>query len=137
MDNKSCVKLQFFSDINRVRDIVLKLLDFIDQHSPSNEARSDLRLVLNELLYNAVIHGNKKDPQKRVYVRINVEGTVLHAQIQDEGLGFNFPQAIEYAKTEEALFYENNRGVILVSGLTDNLSFNETGNIIRFEKRLK
>lgn len=130
-------ELQFLSEPCKVRDIVSHLLKFIDSHSPANEARSDLKLVFNELLFNAIIHGNKKDSTKKVHVRAKMVGDRLVATIQDEGPGFNYRQILEYAKTETALFNEHGRGMMLVCSLTDNISFNETGNTIRFEKRLK
>ena len=129
--------IKFPSETSGVRGVVQKILDFVGKHNPTNEAKSDLRLVFSELLYNAVVHGNKNDPQKNVFVRINIAGSVLHAQIQDEGQGFNFQKVVKHANSEEALLYEDSRGMILINGLTENLSFNEAGNVIQFEKRLK
>lgn len=137
MDTKSCVELNFTSETGKVREVVQRILNFIDQYNPAKDVRSDLRLVFSELLYNAVIHGNDNNPEKKVGVRVEVVGTVVCAQVRDEGTGFNYKQAIKTAKSEEALLYEHNRGIILVSSLTDRLSYNKAGNVIKFEKRLK
>ena len=131
------LELQFVSEAVRVRNIVRRLLDFVDGHAPASSVRDDLRLVFSELLYNAVIHGNKEDSNKRVHVQVKAEGGRIWATVQDEGPGFNYQQVIDYADTDAALFDGHGRGIVLVSALTDNLSFNETGNLIRFEKRLK
>jgi len=134
---KDYCKLQFISESKKVRNMVRCLLDFIDGYAPASDVRDDLKLVFSELLYNAVIHGNREDRSKRVYVQIKAEDDNLWVQVQDEGPGFDYRKMIEYAGTEAALLSGHGRGIILVCALTDNLSFNETGNQIRFEKRLK
>ena len=133
----NCCELQFISEPDKVRDAVGCLLNFIDGYSPVSEVGSDLKLIFNELLFNAIIHGNKEDRTKRVHVQARMINDLLVATIQDEGPGFDYRQILEYSQTKTALFNEHGRGMVLVCGLTDNISFNETGNIIRFEKRLK
>ena len=130
-------ELQFVSEPAKVRDIVTRLLNFVDAYSPPLSVRSDLKLVFSELIYNAIIHGNREDRSKRVRVWAKMQGDILVAAVQDEGPGFNYRQIIEYAQTETALLNEYGRGMVLVCGLTDDLSFNETGNVIIFEKRLR
>lgn len=134
---KDTYELQFDSEKNQVRSVVRRLMEFVDHYDPSLEVRNDLRLVFSELLYNAVLHGNNSDPQKSVSVHLKVDGSHIYAQVRDEGPGFDYAHAIEYALSDEALLDEHSRGIVLVSGLTENLSFNEAGNLIRFEKRLK
>ena len=130
-------EIRFASETAKVRSMVFCLLDFIEGQAPSNHVREDLRLVFSELLYNAVIHGNKEDAGKYVHVKLKVTGNFLTAYISDEGRGFDYPEVVEYAETEPALYSGHGRGIILVRALTDNFSFNELGNVAKFEKRLK
>ena len=134
---KDCCKFHFTSETERVRNIVKYLLEFVDEHAPAKEVRDDLRLVFSELLYNAVIHGNKGDANKSVHVKVKAEEDRIFAIIQDEGLGFDYQETIDQAGTEASLLNGNGRGIILVNALTDKLSFNKRGNEIRFEKKLK
>ena len=130
-------QLQFISEPARVRNMVHCLLHFIDSYNPVPEVRDDLKLIFSELLYNAVIHGNKGDCNKCVNVRIEATGDCLRAFVQDEGLGFDYQQKVKLPPSEFDAFSERGRGMSLVGALTDSLSFNETGNQIRFEKRLR
>ena len=134
--NKDCCELKFNSEMIRIRNMVRYLMDFVDNHAPGCEARDDLRLVFSELLCNAVIHGNKLDNKKFVHVHVSARNGRLSASIKDECPGFDYNKIIEYAKTSEALYDGHGRGILLASALTENLSFNETGNLIRFEMRL-
>ena len=120
----------------QVRSTVRRILEFIDSHAPDSRARDDLKLVFSELLYNALIHGNKEDVEKRVLVQVRAESERLYVCIEDEGQGFDYRRMIDYAKTDTALLSEHGRGMLLVCALTENLSFNETGNQVRFEKEL-
>ena len=132
-------KLQFISDTKQVRTIVQRLLEFIDAYSPASEVRNDMKLVFSELLYNAVIHGNKEDRSKLVHVCLRVEADIgrIFACILDEGSGFDFHRAIDYAHSEAALTDEHGRGMVLVCALTENLQYEKQGSKVLFEKGLQ
>jgi len=130
-------KLHFTSEPTHIRNMVGTLMDFVDGLSPETQARNDLKLIFSELMYNAVVHGNKGDPTKYVEVLINITDSRIAVTIEDEGVGYDYQNAIKYALSENALLDEGGRGIVIVQALTDKLSFNETGNIIRFEKRFK
>jgi serine/threonine-protein kinase RsbW len=130
-------ELQFISEPAQVRGMVRQLLSFIDAHAPECQIRNDLRLILSELLYNAVIHGNREDSRKHVQVEIRALADRIYVSIRDEGQGFNYRQALEEANSESALLSEHGRGMVLVCSLTENLSFNESGNQVSFEMRLR
>ena len=138
---KAYCELSFASESSRVRCMVDCLLSFLNSYAPAPDVRDDLKLIFSELLYNAVIHGNKEDCTKTVNVRLETIGTKINAFVRDEGPGFDYGSVIECAKRcaekGNSLQNERGRGMLLVDALTDNLSFNETGNVIRFEKRLK
>jgi len=136
MDNNIC-ELNFASEPAMVRSIVRYLLDFIKSHSCEPDVICDLKLIFSELLYNAVVHGNKEDKNKKVYVNVKVISGCLSASIRDEGGGFDYNKAIEYACGDAALENEHGRGMLLVTSLTDNVHFNKKGNQIQFEKVLK
>ena len=53
-------------------------------------AKGDIEIALQEALLNAVVHGNKQDPYKRVYatVRCGPDGEVK-ITVRDEGAGFD------------------------------------------------
>lgn len=133
----------FTSELYIVGCVVQELMTFLNKRLPniSSEDRYDLKLIYSELLFNAVIHGNNKDINK--YVTLSVEvlpSNVIVSSIQDEGEGFDYKNLLDECSletTQDNIFNENGRGIKLVSCLTDKLSFNSTGNQIKFYKRVK
>ena len=97
--------------------------------------RQDLRLILSELLFNAVIHGSLGDPSKSVLVEIEPAGAgAVSARVVDGGPGFDYEAVLS---KEAGLFAETGRGLALVKALADRLEFRGSGNEVRFYKKLK
>ena len=128
-------ELHFVSEPGRIRTVVRCLLEFMGGYITDPDLKDDLRLILSELLNNAVVHGNKSDRTKRVYIVAEASDGLLSVRIRDEGVGFDYKNVIKQGHMNEVLC-ERGRGILLVTALTDKLSFNETGNLIQFEKRL-
>ena len=60
------------SDVLEAKKLVADCLDFIKENfeNVSYEELQDIKLVLCELLYNAVIHGNNKDENKTIKILV-------------------------------------------------------------------
>jgi serine/threonine-protein kinase RsbW len=107
----------------------------------SDETRNDLRLVFNELLINAVIHGKSLDNGRCVSVRIVISDNILSAEIADASECFALCSIINSAKhnnrcLEKGLMDETGRGLLIVTNLTDSISCNLKGDTIMFTKKL-
>jgi len=136
LDETDEFRLELNSEPTLVRKTVRDLLKHIDDCVPASESLDDLRLIFSELLYNAVIHGNKKEPGKRVLVQLKTRSDRVYVSIEDEGPGYDYNRLMEYARSDAALMDEGGRGMVLVCALTENLKFNEAGNQVCFEVRL-
>ncbi len=128
-------EVAFSSNIKEVKKIVRCAKNYISEMIPSIDAEEllDLRLILSELLFNAVIHGNKNNSEKFVKLKIKITGNTINAVISDQGNGFDFSR-LSY--TNEASAEEHGRGISLVNALVDSLSFAKPGNIIMFCKKV-
>ena len=129
--------LTFCSELLNVKNVVRKILSFLQSSVPTLtlEDQSDLKLVFSELLYNAVVHGNKGDVNKNVHLNVGIEDGIVVGWVADEGSGFDYAGLLEHIGDED-LYNESGRGIRLVYTLTDRLVFNIPGNIIRFYKRV-
>ncbi len=129
----------FTSELIKVKEKVKEALCFIEQALPnlSDSERFDLKLIYSELLYNAVIHGNKKDISKLVHLMIEIQNGNIHSVICDEGVGFDYLRLLNKEDDPDRYTSENGRGIRLVYSLTDSLAFNYKGNEIKFYKRVK
>ena len=90
-------------------------------------AQNDLLTGLHELVVNAMEHGNKFDPNKKVSVDLTVTPAYVLAEVEDEGPGFNW-----YEKIDQPInvsdFTERGRGIPLTQMLGAYLYYNQRGN---------
>jgi len=94
-----------------------------------------LQVALAEALTNAVVHGNKNDPVKKVRMRSRVEKGCLHIEIQDEGSGFN-PEKLNSPLDSQNLMLEGGRGIFLMRCFCDNVYYEEPGNTVHMIKQV-
>lgn len=129
----------FKSSLPNVKAAVDEALTFVDSNinNLSREDFFDLKLVLNELIINAVIHGNNQDITKKVSIYIEIQPeNIIKTVISDEGKGYNYEELILKDNGEFSLD-ENGRGISLVSALIDTLTFNDMGNVVKFTKKVR
>ena len=82
----------------------------------------DIAISVTELINNAIIHGNKGDPSKKVKVRLAVEDGTVCVDIVDQGEGFD-PSSVPNPLAEENLLKEVGRGIFIARSLVDDLQF--------------
>lgn len=112
------------------------ILDYLLENSIISE--KDLfwcRLVLDEAMVNAVIHGNKSDPGKKVSVQIYKYGNELTIQVSDEGNGFQSSE-VPSSDDDDALSREHGRGVELIHHYMDKVIYYSGGSVCIMTKRL-
>ena len=95
----------------------------------------DIKLAVTEALANAIIHGNRQDPNKsvRICVRSEGSGDVLFA-ITDEGDGFN-RDLVPDPRTGENVFSNHGRGLFLINYVMDSAEFRLGGRQLIMRKR--
>lgn len=129
----------FQSDIIHVKPIVKRLLTCLVNTYPdiSQDDLDDIKLVVNEMLINAVIHGNAHNCRKRVI--LNCEVTSAHTvlfSIEDEGDGFDYVRFLREIETTSDIFKESGRGIKLALKLSDKIKFNKVGNAVTIYKQI-
>lgn len=82
----------------------------------------DLAIAITELVNNAIKHGNKKDQNKMVTVRLLIKDGKAQATIADQGNGFD-PEAVPSPIAEENLLKEIGRGIFIVRSLMDDVEY--------------
>lgn len=137
---ESNYKKVFKSNLLSIKDISKEILDYIKNIVPQVDGEDlfDLRLILNELLVNAVIHGNKNVENKHISIELEIkEGPIIIGTITDEGSGFNYrPFLKKHTYQKDDCLVESGRGITIVHSLSDKISFNAQGNTIQFYKRM-
>jgi anti-sigma regulatory factor (Ser/Thr protein kinase) len=116
----------------------------------SQQIREDVASAFRELLMNAMEHGGKSDPRKRVRVSILRTSRSVIVHIHDPGTGFSLdflPHAAISNPEDSPIRHVEVRaeqgqrpggfGILMTRTLTDELLYNERGNAVMFVKYLK
>jgi serine/threonine-protein kinase RsbW len=82
-----------------------------------------------EAVNNAILHGNKSNPEKNVDIEISFESDILNIIVTDEGPGFR-PDKVPDPTTPENIEELNGRGIYLMSHLADKIEYNKKGNSV-------
>jgi serine/threonine-protein kinase RsbW len=101
--------------------------DIADKFKISDDTFANMMTCLNEAANNAIIHGNKLDPNKKVIVNVEVDGKRAVWTITDEGEGFDYNHLPD-PTAEENLEKLTGRGVFILKHLADQCVFNSRGN---------
>ncbi len=102
---------------------VEKFIQKVNRAVHLNEEKFYKMLVATtEAVNNSILHGNQRDPKKKVSVRCEVENTMLIIHIQDEGPGFD-DKSLPDPLADENLMREHGRGVFLIRSLMDSVDF--------------
>jgi serine/threonine-protein kinase RsbW len=98
----------------------------------------DLSVSVRECVVNALKHGNKLDPAKRVSVAFGLEAGAIEVWIQDEGEGFN-PDAVPDATAPENLLNAAGRGLFFMRAFMSEVEYifpPEGGTVVRLVKTI-
>jgi anti-sigma regulatory factor (Ser/Thr protein kinase) len=117
-----------------VREILEALRERFD--NLTQEEHGDIKLVLNELMFNAVLHGNRADESKQVRVSLTTTKKLVSISIEDEGCGFDSEEALRNMRREDALRLETGRGMTLVNALADEVIYSDAGRKVTILKRI-
>jgi serine/threonine-protein kinase RsbW len=120
-----------FEEVERLEDYLNELQEWADF---SDEDYARIMLTLSEAATNAIVHGNKENPNKKVTIRCKLVDKKLVISVKDEGAGFD-PSNIPDPLKEENLLNVGGRGVYLIKEYADELRFEENGTklIMAFE----
>jgi serine/threonine-protein kinase RsbW len=105
---------------------VEKFLEKLNDSLKLEETKYNKLLVaVTEAVNNGMIHGNKRDPKKKVILRCDVKDGQLFVYVHDEGPGVD-PDSLPDPLAEENLLRENGRGVFLMRSLMDKVTYEQT-----------
>ena len=129
------------SEICNICELVTRILSFIEESNGQLDAcvKYELKVILNELIINAIKHGNNCDPSKKVKTSVALtKSRHVILLVEDEGKGYNYELKCKRAQLKENFFEmnETGRGILIVSNLCDKIKFNKRGNRVIALKKL-
>lgn len=121
--SKEIILSSSFDEVERLEHFVNDLQQWAEFN---DEDYARIMLTLSEAATNAIVHGNKENPDKKVIIKGNLKGNKLVISVKDEGTGFD-PDSIPNPLKEENLMNIGGRGVYLIREYADDLEFDENG----------
>lgn len=109
------------SHLENVDQVEQLLLDFASQCGCCEDERTQIELAVRETVINAIVHGNQRDPDKRVYIDAALSEHQLAISIRDEGEGFDPAQVADPTKPEN-LMRDSGRGILMMNNLMDEVT---------------
>ena len=97
-----------------------------------------MSVAVRESVVNAIKHGNRSLPEKRVALSFVLHPDALEVQVQDEGLGFD-PSAVPDPLAQENLLKADGRGIFFMRSFMDEVTYSfpaRGGTLVRMLKRL-
>jgi serine/threonine-protein kinase RsbW len=113
-------------------DSISSVENFVDtlkeEYNIGDDTYANMLTCLSEATINAIIHGNKQDENKKVYINLEVQGGKrLQFTVADEGEGFDYNRLPDPTAPEN-LENLTGRGVFIIKHLADQCIFNLKGN---------
>jgi serine/threonine-protein kinase RsbW len=124
-----------FNSENRLRSdksslgLVEPILENLRQIlSIKDENFYNVMIAVTEAVNNAINHGNKLNPLKKVDFIVRADNQFIYILVKDEGVGFN-PDNVADCLEPENLLKSSGRGIFIIRELMDDVKIlsNETG----------
>lgn len=135
---KNKISLSFVSDIKYTEFCVLVFSFIRNVLHLTDDVHFKIEISLREVINNAIIHGNKSDLSRRVYVNFQWTKSRLWISIKDEN-----PDKVDFKEVNQRLqvndlLSHNGRGIMIMKSYMDKVRFlpSENGSEIILEKSL-
>jgi serine/threonine-protein kinase RsbW len=113
------------SDPNLLPELDEFLLKIAEDSGMDKEKFNNLSLSFSEAASNSIVHGNKKDKNKKVGITIKVNDSQMTIIIKDEGKGFKVNEVPDPTKPENIL-KDSGRGIHIMRSFLNELKYNFT-----------
>ena len=125
--NRQCPDKSFYfkikSSTDQITKTVQKFDELLENHNCcSPRTKSELSTALSEALANAIVHGNKINPDEFVDLKVHICSDRMILTVKDKGTGFNYKQ-LPNPLNAENIKKPSGRGVYLMSVLVDKVDF--------------
>ena len=121
------------SDFNAGHAVQKQILEDLQRNGFHGQTFFAVNLALEEALTNAIKHGNRLDPHKKVHVQAKVTPRQAEIVIEDEGEGFD-RSSVPDPTHEENLEKCSGRGILLIEAYMSRVTWDRGGRRVRMIK---
>ncbi len=120
------VKITIASDQSAVRSLQDRVLKEMSHHAYDQQHQFAVKLAMEESLINAIKHGNRSDPKKKVIVEYLVGPSEVMLSVEDEGPGFQRHEVPD-PTLDENIEKCSGRGILLIEAYMSSVSWSRGG----------
>ena len=110
------------SRFENIEVVQVTLADCLERLGVEADACHWIDVAVREAVANAIKHGNRQDPDKRVAVDFSVKGDELVIRVEDEGEGFE-PEDLSSPLDPANLLRPNGRGIFYMRSFMDRVEY--------------
>ncbi len=124
------------SKIENINQVEKMIDEFSEENEINSEVYGKILIASVEAVNNSIVHGNKEDVNKKVFVTVKIEGKEIIIGVEDQGDGFDYSHIPDPTKPENV---ENihGRGIYLMKHLADDVDFEKEGKLVRMHFNLE
>lgn len=134
----SQVHLVIGSQVENIELVHLVVEESLQKLEVDQDTSQSIGLAVREAVANAIKHGNRENPSKRVAVDFGVEDGVVVIRVSDEGEGFD-PTKVGDPRSPANLLRPNGRGIFFMNSFMDTIDYSfrdDGGTVVTLKKRL-
>lgn len=120
------LSLTITSELNNISKVESYIDQLFNEFKLSEKLRGKISLSIMEAVNNAILSGNKLNPQKMVKLDAAKNNRKIVIMVEDEGEGFDY-KCLPDPTTSDNLMKATGRGLYLMITLTDKLLFMKNG----------
>ncbi len=122
------------ADVTAISPVVAWVMRLVGELENAAGKEFEIEMALREALANAIVHGCKADPAKKIECTVSGDrerGIML--VVRDPGAGFD-PSSVPSPADNSNLYSEHGRGILLITELMDEVTHERNGTVIRMRK---
>jgi serine/threonine-protein kinase RsbW len=125
-------RISFPSKIANVNHVEALINGFFVAKKIDEKMLDSVQLVVGEAIVNAIVHGNRSNPDKTVSLCCQASAEKIVFTINDEGNGFDFLD-LKDPTDPENIEKPTGRGIFLMINLADKIEFSNSGSTVKIE----
>ncbi len=123
------------NDTEDAREVQERIVGLLEQNAWPMRDCFGVRLSLEEAMVNAIKHGNRMEPDKKVRIVCELTADEITVVIEDQGDGFKLEEVPD-PTDDDNLDKPGGRGIMLIRSFMNGFAYNEKGNRVTMSKKL-
>ena len=137
-DEETQVRISVANRLENIDLIQVVVLEALTRLGLDEDSGHQMEIAIREAVANAIIHGNRRDPEEEVTVELATAGDQAIIRVHDRGKGFD-PAEVEDPRAPENLLKGSGRGILFMRSFVDEVEYTagpEGGTVLTLRKRL-